>query len=294
MNAFPRAFVIGHPIGHSRSPLIHGFWLKQLGLAGSYGKIDVAPAALPGFIRGMAEAGFTGGNITVPHKTAAMALCDEIDAAGRAIGAVNTVWREDGRLLAANTDVLGFLGSLDAEAPGWDREPGRAVVLGAGGAARAVVYGLIGRGFAVDVVNRSLDKGQALAATLGPAIRAHALADLDRLLGEGCLLVNTTSLGMHGMPPLDLDPGPLKTDALVCDIVYVPLETDLLRRARQVGHPTVGGLGMLLHQAVPGFEHWFGVRPRVTPELRAVVEADILASRGQGLAGVLRRADELS
>ncbi len=280
MTTSPRAFVIGHPISHSRSPLIHGFWLEELGLAGSYEKVDVAPEALPAFIRGMDQAAFVGGNITVPHKTAAMALVDEIDAAGRAVGAVNTLWRRDGRLLAANTDVLGFLGSLDADAPGWDRDPGRAVVLGAGGAARGVVYALIGRGFAVDIVNRSLDKGQGLAATFGSGLRAHAMGDLDRLLGDTDLLVNTTSLGMAGMPRLAIDIAPLKPGALVCDIVYVPLETDLLHAARQAGHPTVGGLGMLLHQAVPGFAMWFGVEPKVTPELRAVIEADIRAKLG--------------
>lgn len=280
MKRSPRAFVIGHPIAHSRSPLIHGFWLKQHGLEGSYEKIDVAPEALPVFLESMAEAGFVGGNVTVPHKTAAMDLADEIDAAGRAVGAVNTVWLEDGRLMATNTDVLGFLGSLDAEAPGWDREPGRVVVLGAGGAARAVVYGLMGRGFCVDIVNRSRDKAEELAQTFGPSVRPHGFADLGRLLGESDLLVNTTSLGMLGMAPLDLDLARLRPGALVCDIVYVPLETDLLRNARQAGHPTVGGLGMLLHQAVQGFERWFGTRPAVGPELRALVEADILAKLG--------------
>ena len=280
MKSSPRAFVIGHPIGHSRSPLIHGFWLKELGLAGAYEKIDVAPEALPAFVRGMAEAGFAGGNITVPHKAAAMALVDEVDEAGRAVGAVNTLWLDGGRLMAANTDVLGFLGSLDAEAPGWDREPGRAVVLGAGGAARAVVYGLLGRGFAVDVVNRSLDKAEGLAAAFGTQVRPSTTADLERRLAWADLLINTTSLGMHGMPPLDIDLASLKPEALVCDIVYVPLETDLLRLARGAGHPTVGGLGMLLHQAVPGFKHWFGVTPRVTPELRAIVEADIRPKLG--------------
>ena len=277
MNPSPRAFVIGHPIGHSRSPLIHGFWLEQLGLAGSYEKIDVAVEALPSFIRGMHEAGFVGGNITVPHKTAAMALVDEIDQAGRAVGAVNTLWLENGRLMAANTDVVGFLGSLDADAPGWDREPGRALVLGAGGAARAVVYALLGRGFAVDVVNRSVDKAEDLARAFGPGVRPHASSDVEQRLGAADLFVNTTSLGMRGMPPLDLEITGLKRDALVCDVVYVPLETDLLRAARRAGHRTVGGLGMLLHQAAPGFARWFGTEPSVTPELRALVAADLPA-----------------
>ena len=280
MNAPPRAFVIGHPISHSRSPLIHGFWLKQLGLPGSYDKVDVAPEALPGFIAGMAEAGFVGGNITVPHKTAAMALVDEIDEAARAVGAVNTVWREGGRLRATNTDVLGFLGNLDDEAPGWDRAPGRAVVLGAGGAARAIVYALLGRGFAVDLVNRSRDKAEELASVFGAGVRPYASTALEARLGEADLLVNTTSLGMQGMPPLTLDLAALKASALVCDIVYVPLETDLVRAARSTGHRAVGGLGMLLHQAVPGFARWFGTRPTVTPELRALLEGDVRAKLG--------------
>ena len=276
MTLAPRAFVIGHPIAHSRSPLIHGFWLKQLGLAGSYDKIDVAPDALPAFVHGLDAAGFVGGNVTVPHKTAAMALVDHVDAAGLAIGAINTLWHDDGRLMGSNTDAQGFVGNLDAEAPGWDRTPGRAVVLGAGGAARAVVHALLGRGFAVDIVNRSLDKAEALARVFKGGVAAHALADAARVFDGAGLLVNTTSLGMAGMPALNLDIAALERGALVCDIVYVPLETALLRRAREAGHPTVDGLGMLLHQAVPGFERWFGVRPEVTPELRALIEADIL------------------
>ena len=280
MTALPRAFVIGHPISHSRSPLIHGFWLKQLGLVGSYEKIDVAPEALPAFVRDMEQAGFVGGNITVPHKTAAMALVDEVDEAGHAVGAVNTLWRGDGRLRATNTDVLGFLANLDDEAPGWDGEPGRAVVLGAGGAARAIVYGLLGRGFAVDIVNRSLDKAEGLTGLFGAGVRPYATADLEARLGGADLLVNTTSLGMQDMPPLALDLAPLKPSALVCDIVYVPLETDLVKTARSTGHRAVGGLGMLLHQAVPGFAQWFGTRPTVTPELRALLEADVRAKLG--------------
>lgn len=280
MNPFPRAFVIGHPISHSRSPLIHGFWLERLGLAGSYEKIDVAPEALPGFVRGMAEAGFAGGNVTVPHKTAVMALVDDVDAAGRAVGAINTLWIEDGRLRGGNTDVLGFLANLDDEAPGWDREPGRAIVLGAGGAARAIVHGLLGRGFAIDIVNRSPDRAEELAGAFGARVRSFATVELEARLGQADLLVNSTSLGMHGMPPLAVDLARLKAGALVCDIVYVPLETELIRAARRTGHRAVGGLGMLLHQAVPGFAHWFGVRPSVTPDLRALIEADVRSKLG--------------
>ena len=275
MSSAPRAFVIGHPIGHSRSPLIHGYWLQRFGLAGSYEKIAVVPTDLDAFVRAMRETGFVGGNVTVPHKGAVMALAEDVDDAARAIGAANTLWFAGGRLMAGNTDVIGFLASLDVETPGWDERPGRAVVLGAGGAARGVVFGLLQRGFAVDVVNRSRDKAEALRHDFGPRVTVCDQPGLGSRLADADLLVNTTSLGMKGQPRLDFDCRALKPSALVCDIVYVPLETELLRDARSRGHRTVGGLGMLLHQAVPGFERWFGVRPEVTPALRAIIEADV-------------------
>ncbi len=278
MNAAPRAFVIGHPIAHSRSPLLHGHWLRQLGLAGSYEKIDVAPDALAGFIAGLRDAGFVGGNVTVPHKSAVMALVDDLDDAARAIGAVNTLWFEDGHLHGGNTDALGFVANLDAEAPGWDQQGSRAVVLGAGGAARAVVYGLLGRGFDIAVVNRTTETARALAAHFGERVAAHHWGELSALLGGADLLINTTALGMSGKPPLALDLAPLNRDAVVCDIVYVPLETELLRSARARDKRIVDGLGMLLHQAVPGFARWFGVTPAVTPELRAEIERDVRAA----------------
>ena len=274
----PRAFVIGHPIAHSRSPLLHGFWLRTLGLNGSYERIDVAPEDLERFIRTLAEQGFAGGNVTVPHKTAAMSLVDELDPAARAIGAVNTLWIENGRLCGGNTDAFGFTANLDAEAPGWDSPGGQAVVLGAGGAARAVVHGLLGRGLRVAIVNRTLQTAADLAAHFGRGVAAEPWPRLPDLLRTADLLVNTTSLGMAGKPPLELDPSGLGGDAVVCDIVYVPLETDLLRAARSQGNRAVDGLGMLLHQAVPGFTHWFGVEPRVTSDLRAVLEADLSAA----------------
>lgn len=275
----PRAFVIGHPIAHSRSPLIHGTWLETLGLQGSYERIDVPPEELGTFLRSFAARGFSGGNITVPHKSEAMAHVDRIDAAGRAIGAINTVWIENGEVCASNTDAEGFVASLDQEAPGWDEINGRALVYGAGGAARAVVHALLGRGFAVDVVNRTMERARELAEAFGPPVTAASTRDIDDRLAEADFFVNTTSLGMAGMEPLTLHLGALKREAVVCDIVYVPLETDLLRAARGRGHRTVNGLGMLLHQAVPGFAHWFGVRPSVTPGLRAIVEADIAKPR---------------
>ncbi|WP_131118678.1 shikimate dehydrogenase [Lichenihabitans psoromatis] len=279
----PRAFVIGHPIAHSRSPLVHGFWLDALKLPGRYEKIDVAPSDLQAFIEGLAAAGFVGGNVTVPHKSAVMALVDDIDAAARAIGAVNTLWFENGRLQGGNTDAFGFLANLDVGAPGWDGSGsgggGHAVVLGAGGAARAVVYGLLQRGLSVSVLNRTIGTAEDLALHFGPRVSAHGWGQVRQQLGSADLLVNTTTLGMVGKPQLHLDLAALNRDALVCDIVYVPLETDLLAAAKARGHRTVGGLGMLLHQAVPGFAHWFGQTPVVTDALRALIEADVNAPR---------------
>ncbi|MCP8938776.1 shikimate dehydrogenase [Alsobacter sp. SYSU M60028] len=272
-----RAFVIGHPIAHSRSPMLHGHWLETLGLAGVYEARDVAPEALPAFFENLRAEGYVGGNVTVPHKLAVIPFLAEIDEAARAIGAVNTIWLEGGRLVGGNTDAYGFLGNLDQLAPGWDAAGGVAVVLGAGGAARAAVYALLSRGFAVRLVNRTPATARDLAAHFGEGVTAHDWTALPALLPEANLLVNTTSLGMLGKPPLDIDLTQLKAGAVVNDIVYVPLDTPLLRQARARGLRTVDGLGMLLHQAVAGFAHWFGVTPSVTPALRALLEADIRA-----------------
>lgn len=274
----PRAFILGHPVAHSRSPMLHGHWLRTLGLPGAYDFQDVAPAGLAAFFAGMAAQGYVGGNVTVPHKVAAIVHMSQLDEAARAIGAVNTIWTEAGAVVGGNTDAAGFLANLDERAPGWD---GRgwdgaddAVVLGAGGAARAVAYGLLQRGLGVQLVNRTMANAAALAAHLGPRVTAHGPASLAALLPRCGLLVNTTSLGMAGQP-LAIDLAPLRPGAVVCDIVYVPLETPLLQDAAARGHRTVDGLGMLLHQAVPGFAHWFGVTPTVTRELRELVMADI-------------------
>jgi shikimate dehydrogenase len=275
----PRAFVVGWPIGHSRSPLIHGHWLARHRLAGSYEKIAVPPEEIDSFLVSLADRGFVGGNVTVPHKQAAFRLAAERDPVAEATGAVNTLWIEGGRLCGANTDGPGFLADLDAGSPGWDRLGGTAVVLGAGGAASAVAWGLASRGLRVHLVNRTVERAETLARRLGGEVTAHPWSDLDRLLPDARVLVNTTTLGMTGKDPLGLDPAPLPADAVVADIVYVPLETGLLAAARARGLETVDGLGMLLHQAVPGFERWFGVRPTVTPELRAIVLADIGADR---------------
>jgi shikimate dehydrogenase len=273
-----RACVIGYPIEHSRSPLIHGYWLKEAGIDGSYGRVSVAPEDFAAFAGDLAAQGLVGANVTVPHKEAAFALAEVEDPAARRLGAVNTLWLQDGVLKGANTDVEGFLANLDAGAPGWDRDLGRAVVLGAGGAARAVLYGLQQRGVAeIILANRTFERAEALAARFGAPLKACAWSDLPQALAGARLLVNTTSLGMAGQPALELDLSPLDHGALVTDIVYVPLETPLLTLARARGHRVVDGLGMLLYQAVPGFERWFGVRPEVTPGLRALIEADIRA-----------------
>lgn len=273
----PRCFVLGHPIAHSRSPLIHGSWLAEHGLAGSYERVDVAPPDLAAFVTRLRAGEFTGGNITVPHKEAMLGLVDHATDAARAIGAVNTLWREGERICGDNTDVSGFLAHLDATAPGWDRRVGTALVLGSGGAARGIAFGLKGRGIGrIILVNRSRDRADELASTLGKSVEAADWAQRDALVSEADLVVNTTALGMHGQPPLEIDLAHLRPGTIVDDIVYVPLKTPLLIEAERRGGVPVDGLGMLLHQAVPGFARWFGVTPAVTPALRAKLEADIL------------------
>jgi len=271
----PRACVIGHPVAHSRSPLLHGYWLRTLGVTGAYERAEVTASEFADFLLGLRQRGYVGANITVPHKQAAFSLVDRRDDTAQAIGAVNAVWYENDQLVGGNTDVYGFLAHLDASIPGWDASARRAVLLGAGGAARAAVHGLLGRALDVALINRTISHARDLAAhfTMRPSV--HTFDELPQLLERADLLVNATSLGMAGKPALALDLAPLKQAAIVYDIVYVPLETELLKFARRRGHRTVDGLGMLLHQAVPAFGRWFGVTPRVTPELRSLIEADI-------------------
>lgn len=276
MAAAPKACVMGHPVAHSRSPMIHGYWLRTLGIAGAYELMDLTPEAFPEFVTHLAAHGFVGGNVTVPHKEAAFRLVDRRDEAAEAVGAVNTLWLENGRLMGGNSDTHGFVANLDDRAPGWDVADGRAVILGAGGAARSAAYALALRGLTVTLVNRTVERARSLAADFGPRVSGHGYDVLPRLLPEADLLVNCTSLGMTGKPLLKVDISPLKPSAVVYDVVYVPLETDLLAAARARGHRTVDGLGMLLQQAGFGFRKWFGGEPRVTPELRALVEADII------------------
>ena len=274
-----KAFVVGHPIAHSRSPMIHGHWLAEHGLDGTYERLDVAPEAFAAFLRGLPASGFAGGNVTIPHKEAAFRLADALTERARAIGAVNTLVVEGGRVVGDNTDGIGFIAHLDRSlGADWPERTGhRAVVLGAGGAARAVVAGLIERGLHVQIANRSPERAQALAALDPEHAGALPWEALPAALPETGLLVNTTSLGMAGHPPLALDLAPLPARGAVCDIVYVPLETPLLAAARARGLAAVDGLGMLLHQAVPGFAAWFGVRPEVTPALRETIVADLTA-----------------
>ncbi|PWJ91371.1 shikimate dehydrogenase [Mesorhizobium loti] len=275
-DATKKAFVTGHPVKHSRSPKIHGHWLARHGIDGSYQAIDVAPENFADFVKTLQANGYRGGNVTIPHKEAAFALAERRDQAAQEIGAVNTLWFEDGVLWGGNTDAHGFAANLDDHAPGWASE-GPAVVLGAGGASRAVIHALKERGVAdIRIVNRTLARAIELSDRFGAGVSAHGMAVTSELLGDAGLLINTTALGMHGNEGLSADPALLPDHAIVTDIVYVPLETPLLAAARARKLKTVDGLGMLLHQAVPGFERWFGVRPQVTAELRALIVADLV------------------
>jgi shikimate dehydrogenase len=270
-----KAFVCGHPIAHSRSPKIHGYWLREFGLAGSYQAIDVAPDSFPAFIGALAGQGFRGGNITIPHKEAALALADRRDEAAEQIGAANTLWLEDGRLHASNTDAYGFAANLDEYAPEWHRAKA-AVVLGAGGSSRAIIHALKSRGIGdIRVVNRTPARAVELTHHFRAGVTAHEQRALGEVLKGAGLVVNTTSLGMKGAGELPADAELMDEGTIVTDIVYVPLMTPFLAAAQRRGLKTVDGLGMLLHQAVPGFQRWFGRRPEVTPELRAMIVADL-------------------
>ncbi len=271
----PRAAcLIGWPAAHSRSPLIHHYWLRTLGIPGGYSIEAVPPEGFADFVLHLADRGFVGANVTIPHKEHALALTVP-DARARAVGAANTLWYEGSELRSTNTDVEGFMNNLDASAPGWDRTED-ALVVGAGGSSRAVVFGLIERGIArVHLANRTFERARALADQFGSKVHPIQWGDIGEVLPRAGLLVNTTSLGMYRQPALKIDVGLLLPHAVVSDLVYVPLETPLLAAAKARGLMTADGLGMLLHQAVRGFELWFGQRPQVTAELRALVEADL-------------------
>ena len=275
----PRAGVAGWPIDHSRSPTIHRYWLKELGISGSYEKFAVRPGEFRQFASRIGEDGLVGANVTAPHKEAAFSACDRRTPVAEALGAVNTLWRQDERLWGDNTDVAGFLANMDESASGWAEGKKLAVVIGAGGAARGIVYALITRGFErIAVVNRTQARAQTLAAHFGGSTTAISWADLATELPKADLLVNASSLGMVGQPPLTVDLGALPERAVVADAVYVPLRTPLIEAARARGLRVAEGLGMLLHQAAPAFARWFGGRPKVTPALRALVEAEVIAT----------------
>jgi shikimate dehydrogenase len=270
----PAACLIGWPAAHSRSPLIHHYWLRTLGIEGGYVIEAVPPDEFRDFIFRLSLRGFVGANVTIPHKERALAL-SKPDARARAVGAANTLWFAEGELCSTNTDVEGFINNLDACAGGWDACD-EALVLGAGGSSRAVLFGLLDRGIKrIHLANRTMARASALADQFGARVVPAAWDSLGDLLPRAGLLVNTTSLGMKGQPPLELDVALLPPQAVVADLVYVPLETPLLAAAQARGLKTADGLGMLLHQAVRGFELWFGRRPEVTAELRALVEADL-------------------
>ena len=268
---------MGWPVAHSRSPLIHNYWLHKYGLTGSYVPLPVVPGTLGVAIAGLKALGFKGCNLTIPHKVDAMAFMDEVDSNARRMGAMNTiVVQPDGSLKGFNNDGFGYIQSLlDAQAY-WRADEGPITVLGAGGAARAVVLSLADRGAKeIRLLNRTDSTAQALAAEFGAPVKAIPWAQRHAALSDIALLVNTTSQGMHGTPALDLDLSAMPRHTLVSDVIYVPLETPFLAAAKARGNPVVNGLGMLLNQARPAFEAWFGVLPEITPELRRAIEATL-------------------
>ena len=271
----PAACIVGYPARHSRSPMLHGYWIKRYGLEADYRAEEIPPEEISEFLTHLADHGYVGCNVTMPHKDIAFELSDP-DERATAVGAANTLWLDNGRLLSTNTDVEGFLGALDSAAPGWDGRTSEAIVLGAGGAGRAVVYGLIERGLeTIHVVNRTIEKAAAMRQRFGNSIKPATWDELPALLKGARLLTNATSLGMHDQPPLEIDISRMANDAVISDIVYVPLTTPLLTAAKARGLATSNGLDMLLHQAVRGFELWFGKRPEVTQELYDLLAADI-------------------
>jgi shikimate dehydrogenase len=272
----PKAFVVGWPVAHSRSPLIHGFWLKRYGIEGTYVAEAVPPDAIDAFLRCFAERGYVGGNVTLPHKEAAFRSAAESSEVARRLEAANTLWLEAGTLHADNTDVHGFAANLDERAPEW-RKGKSALVIGAGGASRAVLLALIDAGFVrIALLNRTPARAEDLARHFGGSVEAGGLEGLGEALAQADLVVNATSAGLHDAAGLAVPWHAAKMSAIVTDLVYVPLVTPFLQGALQRGLKVVDGIGMLLHQAVPGFERWFGVRPIVDEELRALVVADLV------------------
>lgn len=277
MNITRKAFVTGHPIKQSRSPIIHNYWLKRHGLAGSYEAIDVEPSAFEDLMVSLRQGVYVGGNVTMPHKDAAFAAADLLTDRAKQLRAVNTLWMEDGKLHGDNTDIIGFTANLDQTLGcNWHGNVGQALVIGAGGAARAVIAGLLlYPGLTITVINRTMDKAKPLTAFDKTRISVAPWENLQQEVNRAGLVVNTTSLGMAGYPPLEIDFSTCSASTIVADIVYIPLMTPMLTAARQHSLRVVDGLGMLLHQAVPGFARWFGVTPEVTPELRRLILDDM-------------------
>jgi shikimate dehydrogenase len=280
--AIPRAGIIGWPVNHSRSPILHGYWLRKYGLAGSYERIPIAPDNFKAAFRALSDQGFVGANVTIPYKQTAMACCDELDPIAKRLGAVNTVVITHGRYSGFNTDGFGFMENLRQNAPGWKPNAGPAVIIGAGGAARAVIAALSDAGVKeIRLFNRTLARARQLASDLGGPISPSDWGGLNSGLSGCHLLVNCSSLGMTGEPPLEISLHALPLAAFVYDLVYSPLRTPLLQAAAARGNPTIDGLGMLIHQARPGFAAWFGVMPEADDMVRNLLLADIAGSKGK-------------
>jgi len=272
---FVLAGVMGWPVAHTRSPAIHNHWIAKHGLKGAYVQLPVHPDRLEAALRGLPALGFAGCNVTVPHKVSAMHFMDELHPTAQRVAAINTiVVQPDGSLLGMNNDGPGYIQSLRDADPTWRGDAGPALVLGAGGAARAIVVALLDEGVPeLRITNRTLERAQALAEAFGDRVKVVPWAERNEALAGISLLVNTTTQGMHGQPPLDVALDALPAAAMVSDAIYIPMETPLLAQARLRGHQTVNGLGMLLNQARPAFKAWFGVMPEITPELRAAILA---------------------
>jgi shikimate dehydrogenase len=274
---FMLAGVMGWPVMHSRSPLLHNYWFKQHNLAGAYVPLAIRPEGLAAALRALHPLGFAGCNLTIPHKEQAMKIVDLVDAVSKNIGAIScVVVRPDGSLAGTNNDGYGFIHSIKQEQPGWHAHSGTAVVIGAGGGARAVCYALAQEGAKeIRLINRTFDRAKRISEDFAGPIRAFPWEDRNDALEGAAMVVNTTSQGMLGQTPLDLKLDKLPLRALAADIVYIPLETPFLAAARNRGNPTINGLGMLLHQARPAWRAWFGIEPEVTAELRVMIEKTI-------------------
>ena len=277
-----KACVIGWPVEHSRSPLIHNYWLKKYGINAVYEKKPVEPKDVLNFVANLAMSEFIGCNVTIPHKETVFEAIGEVDEIARRLGAVNTVYLKNGKVHGTNTDGEGFIASLQHSYPAFSLKGKTAIIIGAGGAAKAIIGALLDEGVGrIGIINRTRERILGLQGQFSSQIFEISKTIANDELGNCDLLVNTTSQGMHGQPSLNLEIQNLNRDALVADIVYTPLETTFLEKARNQGNPVLGGLGMLLHQAVRGFELWFGVKPEATIELHELIAADVDKARKQ-------------